>query len=181
MAAPSQLQTDALPALILDPKNRLVFSEAPLSELAPYCQQSIPLKSLRVLTSRDLNEVRARATAYAYNDVVWLDQVMKGTGHLGRKFDPAGTFRVKRPVTVERDFRSHGRIVDIMLGPARRLNEIAQEAGASMDDVFNLVNAYDAIGELEWFAKQRQPLPGSNANADKSLLGKIKWPFGKKS
>ncbi len=181
VAAPSQLQTDELPALIVDPKNRLVYAEAPLSALAPYCQQSIPLKSLRVLTSRDLNEVRTRATAYPYNDVIWLDQIMKGTGHLGRKFDPAGTFRIKRPVTAERDFRSHGRIVDIMLGPARRLNEIAQEAGASMDDVFNLVNAYDTIGELEWFPKQRQPLPGSNANADKSLLGKIKWPFGKKS
>jgi len=177
VAAPAQIKFDGAPALTLDPKNSQVLAHAALSALAPYCREPILIKSLRMLTSRELNELRARESTYAFADVIWLDQMLRGTGHLGRKFDPAGTFRVKRPVPVERDFRKHGAILDIMLGPAKRLNEIAQEAGSSMDDVFDIVNAYDAIGELEWFAKPRGTAP---ANTDKKLLDKIKWPFGKK-
>lgn len=177
VAAPSQITLPGLPALTLDPKNQQVLLKGDLSLAAGYCQQPINLKSLRVLTTRELNDIRQQESSFPYDDLRWLDQVLRGTGHLNRKFDPAGTYRIKRPVNVSRSFRHHGRIADIMLGPARRLNEIAQEAGASMDDVFNMVNAYDLIGELEWQAKQRAPLPPA---PDKSLLGKIKWPFGKK-
>lgn len=180
VAAPSQLKQDGVPALTLDPKNRQVLVNGPLSALAPYCQKPVALKSLRVVTSRELNDLRAAEQVYAYADLVWLDQMLRGTGHLGRKFDPAGTFRIRRTVAVDAGFRNHGAIAAIMVGEARRLNEIAQQAGVSMDDVYNVVNAYDAIGELEWQAKQRAPLPGSPNGGDKSLLGKIKWPFGKK-
>ncbi|AVP99817.1 hypothetical protein C7S18_22735 [Ahniella affigens] len=178
VAAPSQLTQPGLPALTLDPKNQVVFLKGDLADAASYCQQPISLKALRVLTTRELTDIRQQETSFPYDDLRWLDQVLRGTGHLARKFDPAGTFRIKRPVNVSRNFRHHGRIADIMLGPGRRLNEIAQEAGSSMDDVFNMVNAYDLIGELEWQAKQRAPV---QPEPDKSLLGKIKWPFGKKS
>lgn len=177
VAAPSQLALPGLPTLTLDPKNQVAFVKGDLTDAAGYCQQAISLKSLRILTTRELNDIRQHENSFPYADLRWLDQVLRGTGHLARKFDPAGTYQIKRPVNVPRTFRHHGRIADIMLGQGRRLNEIAQEAGASMDDVFNMVNAYDLIGELEWQAKQRAPLP---AESEKSLLGKIKWPFGRK-
>ena len=53
--------------------------------------------------------------------------------------------------------------------------------GASMDAVFNLVNAYEAIGLIEWTPRQRRHDPPPEDERKSGLLGKLGWPFGEKS
>lgn len=180
VSAPSQYQAESGPVLTLDPKNQVFHANVRLSRLADLCGKGIPLKALRVVTSKELNDIRAREQALPYADLLWLDVMVAGTGHLARNLDPAGTYKLKREVAVEPQYRNHGKIIAVMAGGMKRLNEIAQEAGVKMDDVFDLVNAYDAIGELEWLPRQRRTGQTPVVAPDKGLLGKIKWPFGKK-
>ncbi len=124
-------------------------------------------------TTRELIQLREKEPARPYAELVWLQTILKGTGRLAGHLDPGGTYRLKGRVSAEAEFRDHGSIVTFMETPAR-LNEIAADAGTSMDAVFNLVNAYDAIGLIEWTPRQRRhdPLP-SSSDKKPGLLGKL--------
>jgi len=64
-----------------------------------------------------------------------------------------------------------------MLQPAR-LHEIAAASSASMSDVFDVVNAFDAIGLIEW--QPRAPRGGEPIDEPKrGLFKRLRNPFGK--
>ncbi len=83
--------------------------------------------------------------------LIWLYVLVHSEGKLARHLDPGGTYRLSRWIEIERDFSAYFRIASTMLQPAR-LHEIAAASSASMADVFDVVNAYDAIGLIEWTA-----------------------------
>ena len=178
---PSQILAADAPTLTLDPKNHVFHAVGGLSRLIPYCSRVLPAKDWKMVITRALIELREREPARPFSELIWLQTMLKGSGRLAGHLDPGGTYRLKGTVSAEAEFRDHGTIVAFMQQPAR-LNEIAADAGASMDAVFNLVNAYDAIGLIEWTPRQRRHDPSPPLGDKKSgLLGKLGWPFGKKS
>ncbi|MDZ4813365.1 MAG: hypothetical protein SGI99_12255 [Pseudomonadota bacterium] len=178
---PSQILAPDAPALTLDPKNQVFHAAGGLSRLVPYCSRVLPTKDWKVVTTRELGQLRTSEPARPFNELVWLQTLLKSTGRLASHLDPGGTYRLKGCVSAEPEFRDHAAIITFMSNPAR-LNEIAADAGASMDAVFNLVNAYDMIGLIEWTPRQRRHDPSPPEGDKKSgLLGKLGWPFGKKS
>ncbi len=177
---PSQILANEAPALTLDPKNQMFHARGGLSRLIPYCSRVLPAKDWKMVTTRELTQLRESEPARPYSELVWLQTLLRGSGRLASHLDPGGTYRLKGVVSAEAEFRDHGAILPFMQKPTR-LNEIAADAGVSMDAVFNLVNAYDAIGLIEWTPRQRRHDPGPNEGEKKSgLLGKLGWPFGKK-
>jgi hypothetical protein len=177
---PSQIFANEAPALTLDPKNKVFHARGGLSALIPYCSRVLPAKDWKMVTTRDLAQLRETEPGRPYSELVWLQTMLRGTGRLANHLDPGGTYRLKGTVSAEAEFRDHGAIIPFMQKPAR-LNEIAADAGASMDAVFNLVNAYDVIGLIEWTPRQRRHDPAPAESDKKSgLLGKLGWPFGKK-
>ena len=56
-------------------------------------------------------------------------------------------------MSVYGEYKKQYRIATMMLRPLR-LHEIARKADAKMVEVFDVVNAYDAIGLLEWQPRQ---------------------------
>ena len=56
-----------------------------------------------------------------------------------------------------------------MLQPAR-LHEIAAASGAPMSDVFDVVNAYDAIGLIEWTPRAPRE---ADPKPERGLLGRL--------
>jgi hypothetical protein len=64
-----------------------------------------------------------------------------------------------------------------MMQPAR-LNEIAANAGVSMAEVFDVVNAYYAIGLVEWEARASLRA-AAKPESSGGLLARLKRPFGK--
>ncbi len=181
IVTPSQILANEAPVLSLDPKNMVFHSAGGLSQLIPYCSRVLPAKDWKMVTTRELTQLRSSEPARPYAELIWLQAMLKGTGRLAGQLDPGGTYRLKGLVSAEADFRDHGAIVAFMQTPAR-LNEIAADAGTSMDAVFNLVNAYDVIGLVEWTPRQRRHDPSPADEGRKGgLLGKLGWPFGKKS
>lgn len=177
LRSPSVLQLPECPALTLDPKQRVFHATGDLADLLPYCVEPLPQGLSGPVSTAELARVREQQPGRPYDDLRWLDALLRSTGRLASRLDPGGSFQIRQPVEVNPQFQAHGAIVAAMAQPLR-LHEVAQQSGANMDRVFDVVNAYDAIGRLTWTPRQRReaaPAP------DKSgVLGKLKWPFGKK-
>lgn len=180
IAAPSQIQLSAAPVLTLDPKNQVFHATGGLSTLSPYCSRVLPSREWKMCSTRDLALLRESEPARPYSELVWLQCMLKGNGRLATHLDPGGSYRLKSTVSAEPGFQGHGAIVPHMQQLAR-INEIAADAGTSMDSVFNLINAYDAIGLIEWTPRQRRQTGEQPAVPDKpGLFGKLGLRFRKK-
>jgi hypothetical protein len=177
LGGPARITLPDVPPMVLDPKLRVFHSPARLAELEPYCRTALPPSDWQRLTSSELAELRVAEPAQAYMRLIWLYVLVHSEGKLARHLDPGGTYRLSRWIEIERDFSSYFRIASTMLQPAR-LHEIAAASGASMADVFDVVNAYDAIGLIEW--TPRAPRTGPVvANEPRGLLQRLRKSFKK--
>ncbi|HEX6833053.1 MAG TPA: hypothetical protein VF132_05920 [Rudaea sp.] len=175
LGGPSVFTLDGAPPLILDPKTRHFHSTAAnLPALSPYCTRNLPRRDWRALTSTELARVREEQPAQPYDRLIWLNVLLRSAGRLASHLDPGGRYRLKPTAQIERDVARHANIATAMHDFAK-LNEISAHSGASMADVFAVVNAYDAIGALE--VEPRRP---RHAEPDRpgGLLSKLN-PFKK--
>ena len=164
---------DAAP-LVLDTKHRTAYSSVGLGALDVYCREQWRLCDWQPLTSSELAVVRATQNAHSYDRLIWLDVLLHSNGQLAPHFDPGGTYRLTRWLEIEHDLSQYFRVASVMLQPLR-LHEIAAASGASMSDVFDLVNAYDAIGLIEWRPRPpRQVEPKATP-----WLRRLRGPFDK--
>lgn len=175
LTMPAQFALAGAPPLVLDPKNKVAHAPAALGALEPYCRAKWRLCDWRPLTGAELAEIRAEQRSHAYSRLIWLQALLQSEGQLARHLDPGGTYKIKHWIEIDKDLGRYFRIASAMLQPAR-LHEIAASAGASMAEVFNLVNAYDAIGNIEWQPRARRTEPATPAP---SLMGRIKKPWGR--
>lgn len=179
LGGPSALSAPGAAMLVLDPKPRHVHVEGGLEQLEPYCRDSIARTAWRALTSAELAQVRGAAPPRPYADLLWLEALVQSRGRLAPHLDPGGSYRIKRRVDTTPQFHQHGAIADAMRELAR-LNEIASASGTKMEQVFDIVNAYDAIGELEWKPRPPRHATPEPAKPASGLAAKLRWPFGKK-
>ncbi|MEO6687560.1 MAG: hypothetical protein ABIS07_07395 [Dokdonella sp.] len=173
---PARFTLAGMPTLTLDPKNKVAHASVGLGGLAPYCRSRWRLCDWQPLTNSELADVRETQQPQSYSRLMWLYVLLSSGGHLASHLDPGGTYRLKHWVEIEKELSRYFRIASAMLQPAR-LHEIAATAAAPMADVFDLVNAYDSIGLIEW-----QPRPRRDEGADKkspNLFGRLRKPFGK--
>jgi hypothetical protein len=171
LGGPAQFRLDGAAPLTLDPKNRMFHLDGPLEAAERYAVEPLPRKDWRTLTSTELAAVRNAVAARDYEQLRWLVALRASTGRLAPHLDPGGTYRLTRQVDASPSYRAHGAIAAAM-GELARVNEIANAAGTRMENVFDMINAYDAIGALEW--KPRPPRHAAPEPAKKpGLLGKL--------
>lgn len=178
LGGPAQIQIDGAPPLTFDPKHEVFHADASLSALEVYCRGKLQRSDWKKLTTSELNQARASAPSRPYWHLSWLHALMQSNGRLASHLDPGGMYRLKEQVFIEPGYRGHGAVATVMDHPLR-LNEISALAKTRMETVFDLVNAYDAVGRIEWTPRQR---PGAQQTIDekqKGLLNKLKWPFGR--
>lgn len=176
LKAPMRYALPGSPALILDPKNRVAHAPCNLAALAPYCRARWRRCDWEPLTNTELAEARESQESHGYTRLVWLDVLLGSGGQLARHLDPGGTYRLKQWVEIDKDLNRYFRIGSALLTPLR-LHEIAAAAEAAMADVFDFVNACDAIGLIEWQPRARRD---DGAPPEKpSLLGKLRKTFNR--
>ncbi|MFC4728302.1 hypothetical protein [Coralloluteibacterium thermophilus] len=152
---PSRIQLAGLPPLVIDPKREAYDAPVPLPDLELYCIQPLRRADWHPLSSAEIEALHASGRLRPWRRLLWMDRLVASGGNLDPHFDRAGTFWITRPLDIEDDYPHHARIVAAMAQP-RRLHEIAQVAEAPMGDVFDVVNAFDAIGDLAWEPKVRE-------------------------
>ncbi|HEX5124343.1 MAG TPA: hypothetical protein VFV97_13950 [Rhodanobacteraceae bacterium] len=176
LGGPARVTLPDAPPLVLDPKLKVFHSPGRLAALEPYCRTPLRRADFQPLTSAELVELRAAEPPQPYIKLVWLYVLLHSEGKLARHLDPGGTYKLARWIEIERDFSEYFRIASTMLQPGR-LHEIAAASSASMSDVFDVVNAYDAIGLIEW--QPRTPRGGGEPVEEpkKGLLGRFRKSF----
>ena len=172
--APVRFQLLGAPPLVLDPKNRVAHTTGSLVELEPYCRARWRPCDWQSVTSAELAELREAQPAQAYARLLWLHALLHSGGQLARHLHPGGIYRLKQWIGVEHGLGKYLRIAAAMSQPLR-LHEIAQTSGVPMAEVFDFVNAGDAIGLIEWTPRPRNDAPAPTA----SLLQKLRRPFGR--
>lgn len=176
LGGPSVFTMEGAPSLVLDPKTRSYHSPAQhLPALSPYCTRPLPRRDWRALTSAELTRIRDEQPAQAYERLIWLSILLRSAGRLATHLDPGGRYRLKPTARIERDVARHANIAGAMHEFAK-LNEIAALSGASMAEVFAVINAYDAIGELD--LEPRRPRHATPAKSNQGLFSKLN-PFKK--
>lgn len=178
LGGPAQLALPDTAPLVLDPKNQVFHSEASLPALEAYCREPSRRGDWRALTSAEIVQLREALPAQPYVKLQWLDALLRSGGRLGSHLDPGGTYKVTRWLDILREYPRQARITTVMMQPLR-LHEVVAASGAGMSDVFDVVNAYDAIGWIEW--KPRAPRHG-DASADTrrgGLVERLRKPFGR--
>ncbi len=175
LGGPATVTLEGAPPLTLDPKEKQFHSPGTLRQLSPYCRRDFAREAFRALTSQELQRQRVEYTTHPYSQLVWLDVLIRSGGRLAGHLDPGGRFRLKIYPKSEKEFPKHSAIVNALQAPVK-LNEIATAARASMGDVFDVVNAYDAIGLIEM---ERRAPRHSEPEKPTGLLARLRKPFGR--
>ena len=175
LGGPSAIVLPNAPELALDPKNRLFYSPArTVQELIEYCTQPLVQSEWRALTSVELQGLRTMQYERPYSHLIWLNAWLESKGRLAPHLSPGADFRLKVQPDIDDGAPGHKAIAEALVVPGR-LHVIAQSSGASMNDVIDLINAYDAIGWID-AVRNLPPLP-SSATRKPGLLGKLGKPF----
>ncbi len=175
LGGPATVAIEGAPPLTLDPKEQQFYTPGKLRELSPYCRRDFAADAFRTLTSQELQRQRSECATHPYSHLIWLDVLVRSGGRLASHLDPGGRFRLKTFPKAEKEFPKHASIIAALQSPAK-LNEIATTARASMGEVFDLVNAYDAIGLIE--VERRVPRHAEPAKPA-GLLARLRKPFGR--
>ncbi|MBL0164387.1 MAG: hypothetical protein IPP82_12315 [Xanthomonadales bacterium] len=175
---PMQIAWPGAGALTLDPKNQVFHNADRLSDLEIYCRESSRLSDWRRLTTSEMNVLRESQPGQPYQKLIWLEVLLHSNGRLASNLDPGGTFQLTRWLEIARDYPIHARISAALMQP-HRLHEIAASCECEMSAVFDVVNAYDAIGWLTWTARRSRHPEDDGEGKKSSFLSRLRKPFGK--
>jgi hypothetical protein len=173
LGGPATVSLEGAPPLTLDPKEKQFAAPGKLRELAVYTQHDFTRSAFRPVTTQELTRLRNEYGTHPYSRLIWFDVLTRSGGKLARHLDPGGRFKLKTFPHAEKDFPRHTGIIAALQQPAK-LNEIAAHAHVAMGDVFDVVNAYDAIGLIE--VEPRHPRH-AKPEQPTGLLARLRKPF----
>lgn len=176
LGGPARVVLEGEAPLVLDPKNQVFHADARLPALEVYCREPSRRSDWQALTSTEIAQVREAQPAQPYHKLQWLDAFLRSGGRLGAHLDPGGTYVLQRWLDILRDYPRQARISTTMMQPLR-LHEIVAASGAEMAEVFDVVNAYDAIGWLEWKPRPRRHDDAPGDSGLSGLVQRLRKPF----
>jgi len=149
LGAAEVIEWSGLPLLVIDPVEKVYHSPADLSGLELYALQRLPRNQFKSVTRMDLGRYREMYPAKPLARLRWLIRYLGSGGQLSAQLDPGGSFRLTRYLELARDYPVAFRVSSVMMRGLMPLHEIAKLANAGMNEVIDVVNAYDVIGYLE--------------------------------
>jgi hypothetical protein len=126
-----------------------------LPALEPYCREPLQLDAWRRLISSEYIAVRKVLQPRPYAYLLWMQRYVTSNGYLASQLDPAGTYRLTDWLDIEHEYPRAFQIGSNM-SQLLRLDEIARISGVTLAEVFDVVNAYDAIGYVVWKRRERK-------------------------
>jgi hypothetical protein len=149
LGGPARIRLPGAPALVVDPKEQVYHAESDLRSLEIYVREPLRMDGWERLVNSELIAIRASVPAKPYLRLQWMARYITSDGYLASHLDPGGSYRLTRWLQLAHDYPRAFRIGGQMLNPLR-LGELARASGATMAEVFDVINAYEAIGYVEW-------------------------------
>lgn len=148
------LERPGLPVLLLDPVTDTFHTSASMIDLEPYFLELVNGREYRRVGGTQLAMLRRQLPARPLARLRWLNALLRSNGYLADHLDPSASYRLKQWFQVDTDYRKQHRIALTLMRDAP-LHRIAASAKAPMADVFDVVNAFDALGLI---VATRQPI-----------------------
>jgi len=147
------IQRPGIPPLLIDPVTDTFHTSARLAELEPYFLDPLGGHERKRVGGEQLANLRREYEGRPLVRLRWLHAFLRSNGWLAKHLDPTATYQLKSWLPLDNDYRKQHRIALTLMREAP-LHVIAKAAKAKMADVFDVVNAYDALGLIEM---RRQP------------------------
>lgn len=176
LAGPSSIAQAGAPDLIVDPRSQTYHAAGSLVDLEPYCRQPLRRGDWHPLTSAGLAKLQSGG-GQPYSRLLWLFALLGSDGRLAGHLDPGGTYLLKRWLEIDRGYARQFRIASVMVQP-QRIHDIARAADAPMSEVFDTINAFDAIGYLQWTPRPPRHA-AENDGAFAALMRRLRKPIGR--
>lgn len=148
------IERHGIPPLLIDPVSDTFHSTARLVDLEPYFLNVVSGSERKRIGGQKLAAFRQAVPGRPLQRLRWLNALLRSNGWLAPHLDPSADYKLRSWFPLDADYRKQHRIAMTMLRGAP-LHRIAATAKAKMADVFDVVNAYDALGLMEC---KRQPL-----------------------
>ncbi|ANB18782.1 hypothetical protein [Dokdonella koreensis] len=177
LAGPSAIALPDAPELIVDPRSQVFHASGSLRDLEPYCRQPLRRGDWRPLTSAGLARLQAAGAGQPVQRLLWLCALLGSDGRLAPHLDPGGTYLLKRWLEIDRGYARQFRIASVMVQP-QRIHDIARASDAAMGEVFDTINAFDAIGYLQWTPRSPRHAD-ENGGAFAALMRRLRKPIGR--
>ncbi len=177
LSAPMRVREAGVPDLVLDPGSKTFHADGSLRSLAAYCTRIITPNDWQPLEPGELAGILASVKTQPYARLLWLCHALGSNGHPAPGMDINAKYKLARWPQIEREFPKHFRIATVMMKQPATLTEVAEQSGATLADVIDFTNAYNAIGyiEVEGVATAEAPSRDGGRGA---ILSRLRNPFG---
>ena len=146
---PMRLVCEGLPSIIIDPAKQRWHAGVGLKALAGWCKRPLGRDQMVHLNAEEFASAVEILPGQPYSRLVWFAHLMRGEGNLDPALPADSRYRLNRWPLVEREFPRHFRIATAMMRGIGSLEEIAAQSTASVADVADFINAYNALGYVE--------------------------------
>jgi hypothetical protein len=149
LPGPARLARGDTPALTVDASNDCWYGPATLKPLLPYCSGPVDKSEWQPVSAAVMEGLRAAGGGQPLARLLWLIALANSGGQLLPGLSPNARYRLARWPQIEREFPKHFRIATVMMKGWASLTEISEQAGATLAEVVDLVNAYTVSGHAE--------------------------------
>jgi len=147
---PMRLVCEGLPSIIIDSAKQRWHAGVGLKALAGWCKLPMGRDQMVRLDAEEFASAVEILPGQPYSRLVWFAHLMRGEGNLDPTLPADARYRLNRWPLVEREFPRHFRIATAMMRGIGSLEEIAAQSTASVADVADFINAYNALGYVEY-------------------------------
>jgi len=173
-----RLQDASAPELIVDPSAKTFYAEGNARSLAPYCARVIAPSEWQEVSAADAAKLQETGKTQPASRLLWLAHALGSNGQICAGLDVNAKYKLARWPQIEREFPKHFRIATVMLKQYATLTEIAEQSGATLPDVVDFTNAYNATGYVESEAVARAAEAPQRDSGRHAILSRLRNPFG---
>ncbi len=148
LRVPSRVTLPGTPTLAVDPLRRVFLTQGSLSAMEPYARRSWQHADWEPLSVSEAGGLERSSFTKPWVALVWMYHFIHSKGMLSKKFNLAGEFRLLNRFNVVVKYPLVHRVGSQLVAP-RKLHEVARLSRVDIDLVYDVINAYDAVGYVE--------------------------------
>lgn len=142
LGGPVKIQLNDAPLLVIDPERQIYLGSNSLKPYMVYGSATLTEADFIAIDEAEFEQLNKQlGGSHPLSRLSWLAGLVGGNGHLLPAYNPNSLFKLSKWPQTEREFPKHFRIATVMMKGPAKLTDIAEQAGATLGDVTDFVNA----------------------------------------
>lgn len=142
LGGPVKIQLNDAPLLVIDPVSQTYLGNNSLKPYTTYGTANLTESDFIAIDDDEFNQLSKQlGGTQPLARLSWLAGLLGGHGQLLPAYNPNSLFKLSKWPQTEREFPKHFRIATVMMKGPAKLTDIAEQAGSTLADVTDFVNA----------------------------------------